>query len=412
MAADPAAPEYASLPFQEAVDYFRQKVNVPSARWADILGGAHARAFTVAGATKEGMLTDFRSAIDAAIASGTSLGDFSKSFDDIVQRYGWEYKGGRDWRSRTIFQTNLSTAYAAGRHAQMTDPDVLRVMPYWRYRHSDNVKHPRPDHLAWNGLVLRHDDPWWSTHYAPNGWGCQCSVEPLSERELKALGKSGPDQAPPDEPRDATLNTSAGPITIKVPKGIDPGWGYSVGEANTGRRLAEQQMDAWRKEGPNAWESLTPGDWQSAGQPEQLPADMPKAAPIDKAHDLAGMQAEIERVIGGSVAAMKLPTGDTVAIDAAALAGHMPPDRARWVPFLPELFADPAEIWLRFERHKGTGLVVLRQRIIKLLKLDKRGGLLMILQASGGKLDAYTMMLSETKYLQKQRVGRLIWKRP
>jgi hypothetical protein len=406
-------PEYASLDFKEAIDFFKQKVNVPSAKWADIRDGAHARAFTVAGATKEGMLTDFRSAIDSAISNGTTLEDFRKKFDDVVARTGWEHAGSRDWRSKLIFNTNLSTAYAAGRHDQMTDPDVLRVMPYWRYRHSDNVDHPRPEHLAWDGLVLRHDDKWWSSHYAPNGWGCQCSVEPMTERQLQEMGKHGPDKAPADEPRDVTLNTSAGPVTISVPKGIDPGWGYSVGEANTGKQLSEQQMNAWRDQGADAWESMTPGDWRSAGQPAALSADIPKASPIAPAKDQAVLQAAIERAIGGKSAALMTPTGDSVGIDAEALASHMPPDRARWVPFLPELVSDPAEIWLRFERHKGTGRVVLRQRLIKLIQLEQRKGLLLVLQSSGGSLDAWTMLpVSDEKYLQSQRVGKLLWKRP
>ncbi len=83
------------------------------------------------------------------------------------------------------------------------------------------------------------------------------------------------------------------------------------------------------------------------------------------------------------------------------------------MPFLPELVNDPAEIWLRFERHKGTGRVVLRQRLIKLLQLDKRRRLLMVLQASGGSLDAFTMLSAEDQqYLQSQRVGWLLWIRP
>ncbi|HVJ53462.1 MAG TPA: PBECR2 nuclease fold domain-containing protein [Aliidongia sp.] len=408
MADEPVTPEYAALPFQEAVEFFRQKVNVPSAKWADVLGGAHARAFTVAGATKEGMLADFRTAIDSAIADGTTLDTFRKGFDDIVQRYGWDYKGGRAWRTRTIFETNLSTAYAAGRYAQMTDPDVVRLNPYWRYRHSDNVKHPRPEHLAWDGLVLRHDDPWWSTHMPPNGWGCQCSAEPLSERELKALGKNGPDRAPASDMRPATLNTSAGPVTIQVPKGVDPGWGYSVGEAASGKKLAELQMDAWRAEGEAAWESLTPGDWASAGRPKALPVDEAAASPASAP---VGLQAAIERAIGGSTAALPLPTGDTVQIDAAALAAHLPAGQARFVPLLPELLRDPAEIWLRFERHKGTGKVVLRQRLIKLLRFADRQTVAMVLQASGGSLDTWTV-LHDLDQLQAQRAGHLLWARP
>jgi len=171
-------------------------------------------------------------------------------------------------------------------------------------------------------------------------------------------------------------------------------------------------MDAWERQGADAWESLTPGDWRSAGQPAALPADPPRATPVPPAHDQAALQTAIMRAIGGPIAALPMPTGDTVAIDAAALAAHLPADQASFAPFLSELVNDPAEIWLRFERHKGTGRVVLRQRLIKLLQLDKRRRLLMVLQASGGSLDAFTVLQdSDRDYLQSQRVGRLLWSR-
>ena len=32
--------------------------------------------------------------------------------------------------------------------------------PWWRYRHSHASVNPREEHVAWNGLILRHDDPW------------------------------------------------------------------------------------------------------------------------------------------------------------------------------------------------------------------------------------------------------------
>lgn len=401
-----------SLPFDQAVKHFRQKVNVPTAQWADMLHGAHTRAFTVAGATKEAVLTDLRAAVDSAIAKGTTLADFRKDFDKTVATNGWDYNGSRGWRTRVIYETNLRTAYSAGRYAQMTDPDVLRYNPWWVYVHKDGEKHPRPEHVKWNGLVLKPDDPFIKTHYTPNGWGCQCRWDTVSRRDLKAMGKSGPDKAPPIELQPKTLNTSAGPLTIQVPKGVDPGWGYNVGEAAYGKQLSEHTMEAWRQQGADAWERITPGDWQSYGRPEQVPVDAPKAKLGSAASTVAQLQASIEKVIGAPEQAFKLPDGDPLLVDAEALSQHMPLDRAAFVAMLPELIADPYEIWLSFEQHKGTGQVVLRKRLIKVIQDAKKRGLVLVAQSSGGVLEAWTLVPTDQfAYLQRQRVGRLIWSR-
>ena len=217
-----------SLPFDEAIEYFRQKLNMPSATWTDLWQAEHARAFTVAGAMQEAMLDDFREAIDRALEDGTTYDDFLKAFDDIVTRYGWSYNGGRGWRSRVIYGTNVRTAYQSGRYKQMTDPDVLSYRPFWRYRHGDSAE-PRPEHLAWDGLILPADDPWWDSHYPPNGWGCSCYVEPLSMRDMEKLGKTGPDQRP-DAKTFEWVDKKTGEIH-DVPFGIDPGWAYNPGKA-------------------------------------------------------------------------------------------------------------------------------------------------------------------------------------
>ncbi len=86
----------------------------------------------------------------------------------------------------------------AGRWMQLTDPDQLALQPYLEYRHGDS-REPRLQHLAWDGLTLPADDPWWDTHYPPNGWGCKCKVFAAGPRDLARAGKSGPDTAPPVE---------------------------------------------------------------------------------------------------------------------------------------------------------------------------------------------------------------------
>ncbi|MFN3319946.1 MAG: phage minor head protein [Allorhizobium sp.] len=223
-----------TLPFQEAIDFFRQKVNIPTERFDDVMRQGQVRGFTVAGVTRLDMLADFRAAMERAIAEGTGFNAFRQEFDAIVDRTGWQFRARgetdedrRDWRARIIYSTNMRTAYMAGRYAQLTDPDVLRYRPYWEYQHS-GAEHPRLQHLRWDGLVLAATDPAWRIMFPPNGWGCGCDVIALSRRDLQRRGKDGPDPAP-----DLTGIESVDPRTGEpeiIRPGIDRGWDYNAGE--------------------------------------------------------------------------------------------------------------------------------------------------------------------------------------
>jgi hypothetical protein len=226
--ADPSLIEAVSLPPKEAIAFLRQKVNVPTEHWTDLWNEAHSRAFAVAGAASDALVADFREAVAKALENGTTLASFRKDFDAIVAKHGWEHTGTPGFRASIIYETNLSTAYSAGRYAQMTEPDVLEAFPFWRYQHNAAV-HPRVQHVAWSGLVLRADDPWWGTHYPPNGWRCHCSVSPVSDHGLERMGRTGPDKAPPVDMRKWT-NPRTGEV-VDVPHGIDPGFGYNPGKA-------------------------------------------------------------------------------------------------------------------------------------------------------------------------------------
>lgn len=246
---------YIPNPFQEQLDYFRAKLNLPTDRWDDVLGAAHDRAFIVAGMTKADMLQDMRDAVDKAIAQGTGLDAFRKDFAQIVQRTGWDYNGSFDWRSRVIYQTNLSTSYAAGRWAQLNDPDLLKIRPYWKYVHSDSVATPRPLHLSWHGTILPAGNAWWRTHFCPNGWGCQCRIVAASKREY--------DAAPDDRkqaPEDGTwIKVDAFGAEHVVPNGIDYGFAHAPG-ANAGKTfsgLIQEKLIRWdARIGADAFDEL------------------------------------------------------------------------------------------------------------------------------------------------------------
>lgn len=209
-------------PFQDQLDFFRSKLNLPTERWDDIMRAAHDRAFIVAGAAKADLLEDLRRAVDDAIAKGISIGEFRRQFAEIVARHGWTgwtgqgTAGGQAWRTRVIYQTNLQTSYAAGRWRQLNEPAVLAGLPYWEYVHRDGVLHPRPQHLAWHGLTLRHDDAFWRRHYPPNGWGCHCRVR------ARARPRAG---LPTERPADWD---EIDPKT-QAPRGIDKGFDYAPG---------------------------------------------------------------------------------------------------------------------------------------------------------------------------------------
>ncbi|GHU21442.1 hypothetical protein AGMMS50243_19160 [Betaproteobacteria bacterium] len=89
---------------------------------------------------------------------------------------------------------------------------------------------PRAQHVAWDGICLPHDHPFWQTHFAPNGFGCCCRIIAVS-----APGKG--DITEPPEGWD-----EIDPATGEQ-KGIGKGWGYAPGasEEEELRWIAEQK---------------------------------------------------------------------------------------------------------------------------------------------------------------------------
>lgn len=219
---------YGSLPFKEQIEFFRRKANVPTNGYADIYNSEHDYAFVVAGANRNALLNDFRAAIDKAISQGTTLDGFRKDFAEIVEKHGWSYNGSFNWRTRIIYETNLNSSYQAGRYQQLRDAKF----PYMEYLHSDYVEHPRELHQSWDHLVLDFNDPWWNTHFPPNGYGCQCRVRGRTKGDLKRMGKDGPDTAPSINWVDKVIGeNSDNPRIVRVPEGIDPSFEHIPGQS-------------------------------------------------------------------------------------------------------------------------------------------------------------------------------------
>jgi SPP1 gp7 family putative phage head morphogenesis protein len=223
----------ANVPAREAIEHLREKLKLPARSADSFLGAIHAKAFTVAGATKMDLINDLHGAVASVMESGGTITDFRKQFDEIVARHGWAYRGARGWRTGVMFNTNLRTAHAAGRWKQIER--VKKARPWLVYSTVDDSR-VRPEHRAWHNLALPVDDPWWDSHYPPNGWGCRCSVISASDAQLKRWGIQ-PAKAPAIEST-RRVNTSTGVDYGQVPLGIDPGWDYNVGKAWLGSDVA------------------------------------------------------------------------------------------------------------------------------------------------------------------------------
>lgn len=230
-ARDPAVAGVLRRPFAEQAAFFRGKLGnlVPTERWTDMLRGAHDRGFMVAGAQSADLLAGLAAAVDRVAVEGVGIDQFRRDFAQLVQDSGWDYRGEFNWRTRTIYRANIATSYAAGREAQLLAGDF----PFYMYKHGGSVE-PRPEHLAWDGLFLPADHPFWRTHSPVNGWGCTCrKIGARSREDARRLG-GDPDKALPDGWDAIDPKTGA-------PVGIDKGWDYAPGATVSN---AVQQMAA------------------------------------------------------------------------------------------------------------------------------------------------------------------------
>ena len=181
------------MTFEEAVQYFKERVPVTASVFYGIAEKYRGLAFTVGGYTKAQILKRFYEEILAALEQGNPLSEFRRNMNEFLEAEG--YEGLDPLQADLIFRTNIQTAYKVGHYEQMTDPGVMKLRPYWQYD-AVNDAHTRPSHLAMDGRVFPADSEVWNTWFPPNGFRCRCTVKTLSKRQVEARGLKVEQTAP------------------------------------------------------------------------------------------------------------------------------------------------------------------------------------------------------------------------
>ncbi len=273
------------------------------------------------------------------------------------------------------------------------------------YKHSIAVENAREQHLAWDGLVLKADDPWWDVHYPPNGWGCQCYVVTLSDAEMQAKGLT-PDEAPPTVWGEKVVGVRTNPRTVKVADGVDAGFAYNVGKAAWGETMQQRAYDEAKAKFANQkiWQPMILTTWAEYNRSQDVPL-----TPYNPPEDLdlnMDKSAMLEQLIGGKEKVFDI-AGHPVLINAKFLADHLKDNRAIYLPMMVESLNAPYEVWQNFEVNTINGSVGLRRRIIS--AYEYRGkSIYIVLNVDNGVLTGWTMVPVQPKQLNKERVGELI----
>lgn len=382
----------------DAIEFLKSKLALPTEAFTDIWAEQHAKAFVVAGANTDALVTDFHVAVTKAIEEGQSIGEFRKSFDDIVARHGWSYKGSRGWRSRVIYETNMRQAFMNAKWQRFWANRVMR--PFLRYVGilDDRI---RPLHRSWHNMVLPITDPWWDTHYPMNGWGCRCDVQSLNEAGVKRLGLTVQKETPYAPTVRREVRSATGRYFVDTPKGVDPGFGYNVGIASSGKPPGNPVPVQWK---------------QLQGLSDQ-PVPPLSTLPVDRATRLAKLPDAIETRIGDIESIVADPAGGHIKFS-EAMAAQLKDGFTVNLGNLKDVVGNPAEIWVGFEKDAATGAVRLRRRYVKLVR-DDEGKLVALVMDSLAReaIGVKVLRLDEAMrgedddLLDALRTGYLIWQR-
>ncbi len=414
---------------KDAIQYFESKGLAVSFRWQDVWQEAHARAFTVAGVTKLDVLKDIQKVTADAIAKGYTQSQFVSLLKGELAKKGWwgekeivHPKTGEvrtikmtPHRLKLIYTQNTQSAYMAGRYKQQMGN--AKNQPFWRYVTKDDPR-TRREHKRLHGKVFRHDDPFWESHYPPNGWGCRCRIDAYDAEELAHYH---PEARPESShgrmvKKDVTIkNSTTGKKEQRSVTGYkddggstiytDVGFSYNGGK--TWLKDLHANMPSPPQSNATNWKDLGLSDLRHV--PSEAKAPTPKKLS-------AGKDAEdAEKILANALGF----TGDERLITVSTPMGtrtvwrenlmHMVEKRAdereRYANYVLATLKNPFEIWLK--KHEDG---LLRENYVGLFQEGDKAMLAVVRINRDGSL-LWNIMQRDERGMNRLREGWLVWKK-
>ena len=168
-----------NVPFYQAIKAAADRgVQLPEIYYSGQQQGiARQTAFSIAGIASLDQLQMVRDSLAKRTIEGSTFAEWKKEIlktDLNLPNY----------RLETIYRTNLQGNYNRGRWQRFQA--VKLDMPYLMYD-AINDSRVRPSHLEMDGIIRPIDDPFWKTHYPPNGYNSLLPNQRVSGNVLLGL---------------------------------------------------------------------------------------------------------------------------------------------------------------------------------------------------------------------------------
>ncbi len=395
-------------PFRQAVDYQLSRIPGRSEDFTALSNEGKLRSFWIAGLVRKDLLEAAHTEAVRFINEGKTKAEFLDHVGELLDKQGGTLLSPS--RLDLIAQNAFAVPYAAGRFAQINDPEILAERPYLQYPLGPHDKSTSEICLKLEGLVARHDDPIWKHIFPPNHHGERhLQVTTMTEDQAQESGR---------------IYASAGEREYPVIDGQefhpDPGWDFEPGLLTSDDRALVEAARAVGAELP----AKTAGDYNLPSlmdaDVDDLPA-MPKLmSRLVDATDDAAVEAAwrhfrklFEIPEDATTTIVNDVLGDGVHVTRGSfdyLARGGADDRTYLAPTIRPTLEDPFEVWM-VQRKRGEGAAFHKRYIGLFAEGDEKKALLVIVDESPDGLlwelrNAFRD--GDWSHLEKQRAGRLL----